>query len=184
MANPKIVARPPIALYVDIDGVLHHEEVLWSSKRGIYMCPQKAPSRVLFEWAHYLADELSRFQEVALVLSSSWCRRPGYGETMKRLPLTLRERFVGGTYHRRVHGMDPWALTQFLALSRGAQVLQDVGRRKPLTWLALDDDAEGWPQVAFENLVKCDGATGLSAPNVREELHLKLEKCRQTLLVQ
>jgi hypothetical protein len=174
-------SRSGIVLYLDIDGVLHHEEVLWGAKKGIYMCPRLAPNHSLFEWAHFLIAALAPFPEIQLVLSSSWCRTPGYGKTLKRLPLELRKRFIGGTFHKQIHGADPWLLKQFVELPRGVQVFNDVCRRKPMAWLALDDDDEGWPELVRGNLIKCDGATGLSAQSVRDELHLKLGQCQQTL---
>jgi hypothetical protein len=182
MVNPKFGVHPSLRLYVDIDGVLHHQEVLWSARKGIYMCPRLAPGRSLFEWTHYLIEALDPYPNAQLVLSSSWCRKPGYGETMKRLPATLQARFIGGTFHRRVHGADAWSLSQFLALSRGQQVLQDVRRRAPGEWLALDDNDEAWLPEHLHNLVKCDGDTGLSSPSVRVELKEKLKRCNDALL--
>jgi hypothetical protein len=173
-------SRPSIVLYLDIDGVLHHEEVLWSARKGIYMCPKLAPRHSLFEWAHFLIEALAPFPEIQLVLSSSWCRTPGYGKTMKRLPLALRERFIGGTFHKQIHGADAWVLKQFLELPRGSQVLNDVERRKPFQWLALDDD-DDWPESGRAHLIKCDGATGLSDQLVRAALKSMLESCQQAL---
>jgi hypothetical protein len=181
MYVPRPAAPPALIVYLDLDGVLHHEEVLWSSKKGIYMCPKLAPGRVLFEWLPYLENVLKEFPEVELVLSSSWCIRPGYGDTMKRFPPEIQRRFVGGTYHSRIHGADAWALVKFLELPRGIQVWNDVQRRNPKRWLAIDDTDEGWPELAVDNLIRCDGATGLSSPRVQTELQQKLEQCRQAL---
>ena len=82
-------------LYVDLDGVLHHEGVLYDPRRGVYMSENLAPGRTLFEWAHILDDALEPFPEVALVLSSSWCFRVGYAATLMRLSPTLRARLEG-----------------------------------------------------------------------------------------
>ena len=54
------------------------------------------------------------------------------------------------------------------------QILADVRRRKPRHWIALDDDVEDWPSKAINNLVACEGTTGLSSPVVRRELRRKL----------
>lgn len=94
---------------------------------------------------------LDPYPSVALVLNSTWCIRPGYSATLKRLPASLRSRFIGGTYHKRVHGADPWNLAMFRGMPRGEQVLEDALRRKPRQWLALDDDLEGWPEACREN---------------------------------
>lgn len=173
-----------LVLYLDLDGVVHHQDVMWHARRGIYMSPAAGPDRTLFEWVPYLEEALTQFPEVALVLSSSWCIYPGYGKTLKRFPPELRERFIGGTYHRRIHGADPWAKSAFKSLSRGLQIYADVQRRKPTQWLALDDDTEDWPAWALASLIVCDGATGLSNPRVQAQLRLKLQqasdKLRQT----
>ena len=163
-----------VVLYLDLDGVLHHEEVYFHPKRGPFVHQGYAPGHTLFEWAHLLQDLLAPFPDVALVLSSSWCVQPGYGKTIKRLPPELRRRFIGGTFHRRAHGADSWAIRAFKEMPRGLQIWADVVRRKPGQWLALDDDAFGWPAWARENLVECDGAKGLSCPETREQLTAKL----------
>lgn len=168
-----------IALYLDIDGVLHHEAVMWHHRRGIFMSPSEAPGRTLFEWVGYLEAALEPFPNVALVLSSSWCIKPGYGKTLKWLPEGLRQRFVGGTFHKLVHGADPWAISAFKSKSRGEQIVTDVRRRKPRAWIALDDDTEGWPLAALENLIACDGHQGLSSAAVRLRLSQKLAELNE-----
>lgn len=170
-----------VVLYLDLDGVVQHESVLFHPKRGIYMSPVLAPGRVLFEWVHYLEAALEGFPTVALVLSSSWCVHPGYSKSLKRLPSSLRGRFIGGTYHSRVHGVDPWTLADFRQMSRGMQIWADVQRRMPRQWLALDDDPVGWPDWARDNLVECDGSAGLSSERVRRELQAKLNRCFEAL---
>lgn len=158
-------------LYVDLDGVLHHEGVVYDPRRGVYMSEVLAPGRALFEWADILDDLLEPHPDVALVLSSSWCARIGYAATLKRLSTGLRARFIGATYHRKVHGADPWTKSDFLNMSRGEQVCADVERRQPNCWAALDDDAEHWPADVLKNLIECDGRRGLSDLSVQ----LKLE---------
>ena len=176
--SPYIPASPPksadVVLYLDLDGVVHHEAVLFHPKRGIYMSPSVAAVRTLFEWAPILTYILAPYPEVRLVLSSTWCVRPGYGETLKRLPPVLRQRFIGGTFHKKVHGADPWMRDSFLLTPRGAQVLADAKRRKPRHWIALDDDVEGWPEEALANLIPCDGRTGLSDLQVQRTLRERL----------
>lgn len=172
---------PDIALYLDIDGVLHHEAVMWHHRRGIFMSPREAPGRILFEWLEYLEVALKPFPNVALVLSSSWCIKPGYGKTLKWFPQGLRQRFVGGTFHKRVHGADPWAISAFKSMTRGEQIVADVERRKPRAWIALDDDTDGWPPDAQENLIACDGHHGISCEAVRRKLDEKLAALTEQL---
>lgn len=164
-----------VALYLDLDGVVQHEAVLFHPKRGIYMSPTEAPNRTLFEWVPILVAILAPYPSVKLVLSSSWCVRPGYGKTLKRMPEDLQHRFIGGTYHARVHGADLWMKQAFLSTPRGVQVISDVERRKPRHWLALDDDVAGWPTHALERLIPCEGRTGLSNERVQRELSARLQ---------
>lgn len=170
-----------VVLYLDLDGVVQHEAVLFHPRRGIYMSPVEARGRTLFEWAPILVGILAPYPLVKLVLSSSWCVRPGYGKTMKRMPEDLRHRFIGGTYHQRVHGIDIWTRDSFLHTPRGVQVVADVERRKPRQWLALDDDADNWPAHALPNLIRCEGKTGLSDECVQRELTTRLQViCRDS----
>lgn len=170
-----------VVLYLDLDGVVHHEQVLWHPRRGIYMSPYVAAGHSLFEWIPVLESLLEPYPAVALVLSSTWCIRPGYSATLKRLPASLRDRFIGGTYHKRVHGVDPWNTSMFRSTPRGLQVQADAQRRKPRQWIALDDDLEGWPEPCRQNLVACEGTTGLSNPEVQRELREKLRGCHEGL---
>ena len=168
--SPYLHASTPrsadVVLYLDLDGVVHHEKVLWHPRKGIYMSPYEAAGHSLFEWVPILESVLQPHPAVALVLSSTWCIRPGYSATLKRLPATLSARFIGGTYHKRVHGVDPWNLSMFRTTPRGVQVQEDAQRRKPKQWIALDDDLEDWPDSCRQNLVACEGTTGLSNPEV------------------
>ncbi len=161
-------------LYLDFDGVLHHEEVYVSPKRGIYISERHAPGATLFEWAPLLVDALAPHPHVRIVLSTSWCRQPGYGRALRRLPLELQRRAIGGTFHRRVHGADPLLLQSFVGTPRGLQILADVRRRRPLDWISLDDDVDGWPVEHLGNLVACDGALGLSCPDTLARLKARL----------
>lgn len=122
-----------------------------------------APGHTLFEWADILEGLLGPYPGVALVLSSSWCVRLGYAATLDWLPPRLSVRFIGATYHSKVHGTDPWTKSDFTNLPRGEQVCADVERRQPRYWAALDDDEENWPAGALNNLIACDGRYGLSA---------------------
>lgn len=171
-----------VVLYLDLDGVVHHEAVMWHPRRGIYMHPTDAAGHSLFEWAPQLEHLLTLYPDVGLVLSSSWCVYPGYGDTLKRLPSDLRNRFVGGTYHKGVHGRDPWTLAQFREMPRGLQIWADVQRRKPRQWLALDDDVVGWPEWTSCHLVACEGSKGVSDPRVQRELLVKLALCRAAIV--
>jgi hypothetical protein len=184
-SSPYLPASPPrsadVVLYLDLDGVVHHEKVLWHPSKGIFMSPYEAAGHALFEWVPILEAALEPYPAVALVLSSTWCIRPGYSATLKRLPVALRSRFIGGTYHKRVHGVDPWNQSMFRSMPRGVQVQEDAQRRKPRQWLALDDDVQDWPDASKQNLIACEGSKGLSDPEVQRELSEKLRHCHAAL---
>ena len=155
-------------LYLDFDGVLHHENCLWSPKRGPYL---KAPEgHALFQHAALLAELLEPYPDVRIVLSTSWVRSYGCEKTAKRLPADLRDRVIGATWHS---GMKPLE-NEWVSLPRGAQVWGDVKRRKPRAWLALDDDYVNWPESALENYVRTDDVQGISHPDVEPSIRKKL----------
>lgn len=158
--------RGEFVLYLDYDGVLHHENVLRHPRRGIYL---DAPAEFrLFQHVELLEALLAPHPTVRIVLSTSWVRVLGYSRTVKRLTPGLRARVIGATFHSRMNEH------LFTLLPRGAQVLDDVGRRAPRDWLALDDDASGWPTEHEHQVVLTDERLGLSAPGLADVLASKL----------
>jgi hypothetical protein len=80
--------RNELVLYLDFDGVLHHENCLWHPRRGAYL---SAPERYsLFQHAELLAHLLAPYPTVKIVLSTSWIRRYGVTASTKRLPMALQ----------------------------------------------------------------------------------------------
>jgi hypothetical protein len=154
-------------LYLDFDGVLHHEDVRWSPKRGAYM---SAPGEQLFAYVDLLDRQLRDLPDLRIVLSTSWTVRYGYSRTAARLPDSLRRRVIGSTWHSR---MDK---NLFYGTPRGLQVIQDLQRRKPTGWFALDDDDEGWPAWSRPYLVQTDGALGISAPNALTQIQAHIDR--------
>jgi HAD domain in Swiss Army Knife RNA repair proteins len=158
-------------LYLDYDGVLHHENVLWHPRIGAYL---SAPDQyVLFQHTELLEQLLAPYPKVQIVLSTSWAVRYGCARAAKNLRPALRARVVGSTYHSQ---MDEQG---FIATPRGLQVWADVVRRKPRAWLALDDNDEGWPDHCREHFVQTHEHQGISEPTVLETLKTKLgEMCK------
>lgn len=166
----KLRGENELILYLDYDGVLHHENCYWHARRGAYLvAPQ---GHTLFQHAALLESLLDPYPEVQIVLSTSWVRRLGYSRTAKRLPLNLRQRVIGATYHSL---MDRDA---FEETPRGMQIWADVVRRKPRAWLALDDDWVGWPAFCQSNYVQTNEITGLSDPIVLDVFSQKLRQLR------
>ena len=153
-------------LYLDFDGVLHHENCLWHPRRGAYL--KAPPGYVLFQHAELLERTLAPYPGVQIVLSTSWVRQYGVTGSAKRLPPGLRQRVIAATYHSQMD--EQW----FTAQPRGMQVLNDVRRRKPRAWLALDDDHVDWPLEYLDNYVCTDEHEGISAPAVLAQLERKL----------
>jgi hypothetical protein len=155
-------------VYLDFDGVLHHENCLWSPKRGPYL--QAPQGNILFQQAPLLAELLASYPEVQIVLSTSWVRSYGCEKTANRLPAALRERVIGATWHSQMKPLED----EWVSQPRGMQVWGDVERRKPRAWLALDDDYLYWPVWALNNYVRTDGVMGISHPQVLSLLGQKL----------
>lgn len=157
-------------LYLDFDGVLHHENVVVHPRKGIYIAVPDA-NRRLFEWAPILEQLLEPHPDVGIVLSTSWVRVRGFRFAKSQLSPVLQERIVGATYHRRHMRQE-----DFLLMPRGVQIVDDVSRRRPSSWFALDDDHKGWPSPYREKLILTNGEVGLSDPDTQSAIARMLER--------
>lgn len=106
-----------------------------SRKRGIEL---RTPGRTLFEWMPILEKILTPYPQVAIVLPTSWVRARSFDFAKAQLSPALQQRVIGVTYHRRE--MNKYV---FLDKPRWQHIAEDVERRKPKAWVALDDDVEG-----------------------------------------
>ncbi|MDM0108658.1 HAD domain-containing protein [Variovorax sp. J22R24] len=158
--------RGELVLYLDYDGVMHHEDVWWHPRRGPYI---KAPGcYTLFQHTQVLVDALEPYPNMKIVLSTSWVRHYTFSKAAKRLPPPLQQRVIGATFHTEMHEGN------FVATPRGLQVWADVLRRQPRDWLAIDDDCLHWPAWCREKLVWTHDELGISEPRVLAELKTKL----------
>lgn len=155
-------------LYLDFDGVMHHENVLWHPRIGAYLSTPD-DGDLLFEHAELLEQLLEPYPHIRIVLSTSWVIRYGCARATNNLRPALRSRVIGATYPIRTDKRKFWETP------RGLQVWSDVVRRKPRSWLALDDDAAGWPDHALAHFVQTHPHQGISEPAVLQELKTKLE---------
>lgn len=153
-------------LYLDFDGVLHNDAVMYSEKQGIYI---DAPGRKLFEWSHILEKILEKHDDVNIVLSTSWCRVRSYEFAKSQLSKELQKRVIGATFDNRLIQK-----LEFDCMSRGEQILADVVRREVQGWIAIDNDAKNWPKEYLSNLVKTDDRKGISDIKIQEEIAEKL----------
>lgn len=163
--------KPPrgqngLILYLDFDGVLHHEDCRWN-KHGPYI---NGPVEYkVFQHVGLLEQLLEPYPQVKIVLSTSWVRTYGCIGAAKRMKSeSLQKRVIGATFHSK---MDE---AEFVAAPRGMQVWGDVYVRKPSDWLALDDDYLHWPKWTLDKYVRTHVHDGISDPQVRQELKTKL----------
>lgn len=157
-------------LYLDFDGVLHHEDVLWHHKVGPYISPVVPSKYKLFAHVSLLEENLQNYPDVQIVLSTSWSRIYGMTKAAKNLGHNLRHRVIGNTFHTLMNE------DHFTAKPRGVQVTEDVLRRKPAQWLALDDNSEGWPNWAQDNFIRTHDTEGISDPMVLATFRSKLKE--------
>jgi hypothetical protein len=155
-------------LYLDFDGVLHDEQVFFHPRKGISLA---TPGRTLFEWMPILEQLLIPHPDVDLVLSTSWVRLRSFDFAKKCLSPDLQRRVIGATFHRGEMRSD-----KFLLLPRGEQIANDVFRRGPKSWFAIDDDYVGWPFWSRNNLIQTNGSVGISAPDIQNAIRIMLER--------
>ena len=156
-------------LFLDFDGVLHPDAAYLVRGR-----PELRGDGRLFMWAGYLVDALASAQHVRIVLSTSWARELRYARARDCLPVELRQRVIGATWHsgmatddeHRPLGRDTWWDTS----TRYQQIRRYVDRAGITDWIAVDDQPEGWADADRDKLVVTDSNLGLSAPSARVRL--------------
>jgi hypothetical protein len=154
-------------IYLDFDGVLHPADVYrYRDKPTIRL---KSPGHFLFESCEVLERLLEPYPSVRIVLSTSWVRTFEYDLSREQLPEGLRARVIGATWHSKL----PNAKI-FTDLSRYVQIRDDVRRRQPRTWLAIDDDGDGWLAEEAAHLVLTRPELGLSDPHAQAHLKERL----------
>lgn len=139
-------------LFLDFDGVLHPDEAYFYRGKGVVL---RADGHNLFEYSELLADALKGHQDVRIVLSTSWVWALSFNEAKARLPEELQCRVKGSTWHSSQNRYEWQTLTRY------QQILQYVNRHKLTDWLAIDNDAEGWPGHKRHHLIQTDDWGGL-----------------------
>ncbi|SIO71982.1 hypothetical protein SAMN05444172_8358 [Burkholderia sp. GAS332] len=163
------VKQGGLLFYLDLDGVVHPNSVYWHASASEPFL-EDAPGHTLFEHCELLENTLLPYPAVRIVLSTSWVRvyRGDVPTVVSRLTPDLQTRVIGATYHSGIDAVG------FQQQSRGVQVYQDVLRRRPEGWIALDDDYLDWPQHCVQHLVRTHPVLGISPPAVLAELRTKL----------
>jgi hypothetical protein len=153
-------------LYLDFDGTLHPDDVWY--EHGMRQPRLRAAGHKLFESVPVLVAAIAPYPALQLVLSTSWVQTFGFERTREFLPEALQSRVIGATYD--LESPDAW---RFSRMRRYDQIAADVARRKP-RWLAIDDDALGWPQSELEALVYTPPKLGLACPDAQGLLRDRL----------
>lgn len=149
-------------LYLDYNGVLHDSRVMRNRQRGLYLATE---GKQFFEWMPILDELLTPYPALKIVLSTSWVRAVDFDTAKYELSPGLRERVIGSTFHH------PGIIQSvFDTQPRGLQIMGDVTRRNPTDWIALDDDASGWPSTQRDRLIETNGARGISDPAAQHAL--------------
>ena len=155
-------------LYLDFDNVLHGNVLRF---RTMPTLRPETPGQVLFENVPILQRLLEPYPNLMIVLATSWVRELGYRRAREFLPASLQQRVIGATFHKRHMRED-----EFSQLTRYEQIIADVQRRRPTTWLAIEDDLEGWPDHALLHVVPMPLVVGLGASAAAMEVEARLEK--------
>jgi hypothetical protein len=154
-------------LYLDFDGVLHPQDVRMDGGVPYVRSP---PGHGILENAPVLQGLLTPYPNLNIVLSTTWVRRFGYRGAVRYLHPELQRRCIGATWHR---GMGRY---RFDFMTRGEQVLDDVKRRGSISWLAIDDNTEGWGVAESSHLIATDPILGLGQSAAIEKLAAALTR--------
>ena len=154
-------------IFLDFDGVLHPGEV-WYEK-GMRQPSLRAPGHELFESMHVFEAAIEPYPQARVVLSTSWVQALGFEQACGFLSESIRSRMIGAIYD--LESPDAW---RFNRLRRYDAIEQDVRRRKPQRWLAVDDDAIGWPAAELAALALTPTHLGLACPVAQAQLHSRL----------
>jgi len=156
-------------IYLDYDGVVHGGGA--TRHRKPPNIRPELPGHELFEHLPIVHSLLEPYPAVRIVLSTSWVRALDFGRAKNYLTAELQQRVIGATYHRRL-----MLRREFDDTPRYKQILQDVERRRPHRWLAIDDDfGEGVPKWAWAYFVQTTSTQGLGCQAAVEELKRRLE---------
>jgi hypothetical protein len=144
-------------LYLDYDGPLHPDDVWYEPASR--QPSLRTPGHELFENVPVVEAAIAQYPALKIVLSTSWVVTFGLEKTCDFLPQTLRRRVIGATYDPQAP--DAWRFTK---LRRYDAIALDVRSRLASRWLAIDDDALGWPAKELDALVLVPTGLGLMCP--------------------
>lgn len=150
-------------LYLDFDGVLHRQLTIQQVRRGQVVA--------LFEFAERLGSALVPYPSVGIVLSTSWVVGHGLQFCLNSLRRPgLCDRVVGATFDPTV-----MSIGAFADRPRWQQIFDDVERRRPAAWLAVDDDVAGVPPEHNDRFIDVPPHCALGCAAALERLENALE---------
>jgi hypothetical protein len=156
-------------IYLDYDGVVHGGGA--TRHRKPPKIRPELPGHELFEHLPIVESLLKPHPAVRIILSTSWVRELDLGRAKSYLTPELQQRVIGATFRR-----GQMLRREFDDTPRYTQILQDVERRLPQRWLAIDDDfGEGVPKWAWTYFVQTPSTEGLGCQAAVEELKRRLE---------
>jgi hypothetical protein len=160
-----------LIIFLDFDGVLHHENVSLkkchpaarrhlkeSDRRFLTRDGKLVKGKNLFEHADRLAVALEPFPDVRIVISSTWREHFRPEALLRFLPAPLADRVIGHTPFCSQNSEDGTRLLEVLAYIDG-----NGHTGEP--WVALDDQARLFLDddlVCSDNLFLLKGAEGLT----------------------
>jgi hypothetical protein len=154
-------------LYLDFDGCLHPSDVWY--EYGMREPRLRTPGHKLFESVPVLEDAITPYPALKIVLSTTWVQTLGFEQARDRLSESLQRRVIGATYDP--DSPNAW---RFSRMRRYDTIALDVRSRRPSRWLALDDDALGWPGNESEALAFVPANLGLKCLTAQEQLRSRL----------
>ena len=170
-------------LFLDFDGVLHHENVTLQKcmsptaqrylkdheRRYLTDSGHYAKGKNLFEHCDRLAACLAPYPDIKIVISSSWREHYRHGTLLRFLPLALADRVIGQTPYCDKYGGVGSRLNEVLAYLDGNGLTDQP-------WIAIDDqaqlfwdDTENPPDNLF--IMGNDGLTAAATATFIEFLH-------------
>ena len=151
--------------------MLHPDAVYLTSRGDVEL----RAAGELFMWAPYLVEALAPYQGVHIVLSTNWERNLSFHSARSVLAAEMQARVIDATWRSAMGKGWPDFIQRDME-PRFEQIKSYLSRLSaPASWIAIDDDVRGRPDVDRDRLIFTDPNCGLSTPEVLAELALKLE---------
>ncbi len=171
------------ALYLDFDGPLH-PNAAYINASGAHLRPP-FEYHELFENAPILDELIGDAEDLQIIISSNWSMEMGLQECIDRLPKRIAERVTGTTWcpetlvrlgHQNPDLNSADLRSAWRRHSRYEQIAAHAESFGIPNWMAIDDQAERWPDTERNRLVHCDERDGLSRTLTQAECGRALRK--------